>query len=129
MTPFKMSSCQSTVACIVDQYPPESTPNQSTPTICPPRIATALKIAAKSVIAIIPAQNRGEIILWIGFTAIISILESCSVAFIRPISAVNAEPALPANKSAATTGPSSLTRLRATRGPRLPSAPNFINVV
>jgi hypothetical protein len=42
-----------------------------------------------------------------GSTAIISRLEICSVAFIRPISAVNAEPARPANSKAVTTGPSS----------------------
>ena len=35
-----------------------------------------------------------------GSTAIISIPESCSVAFIKPISAVNAEPALPADREA-----------------------------
>ena len=50
----------------------------------------------------------------IGSTAIISIAESCSVAFIRPISAVIAEPARLANSSAATTGPSSRTSDSAT---------------
>lgn len=54
-----------------------------------------------------PAQKRGAITRRKGSTAIISRLESCSVAFIKPISAVNAEPARPANKSAVTTGPNS----------------------
>jgi len=35
------------------------------------------------------------------------------VAFIKPISAVNAEPARPANNNAATTGESSLTKVKA----------------
>ena len=68
---------------------------------------TALKIAASNGIDIKPARNRGATTRSIGLTAIISIPESCSVAFIRPISAVSAEPALPANNSAVTTGPSS----------------------
>jgi hypothetical protein len=42
---------------------------------------------------------------------------SCSVAFIRPISAVSAEPARPANSSAETTGPSSRTSDSATTTP------------
>ena len=44
----------------------------------------------------IPAQSRGEITRLSGSTPIISILDNCSVAFIKPISAVNAEPARPA---------------------------------
>src|SRR5437016_5275590 len=48
--------------------------------------------AAKSGIEITPPQKRGATTRATGSTAIISIAESCSVAFIRPISAVIAEP-------------------------------------
>ena len=58
-----------------------------------------------------------------GSTAIISKLLNCSVAFIRPISAVNADPARPAKSNAVTTGPSSRNSESATIGPKLPSAP------
>jgi flagellar biosynthesis GTPase FlhF len=54
-------------------------------------------------------QKRGATTRAIGSTAIISIAAICSVAFIRPISAVMAEPARLANNSAATTGPNSRT--------------------
>ena len=47
-----------------------------------------------------PPQNRGATTRASGSTAIISIAESCSVAFIRPISAVIALPARLANKQA-----------------------------
>ena len=45
-----------------------------------------------------------------GSTAIISMAEIWSVARINPSSEANAVPARPANSSAVTTGPSSLTR-------------------
>ena len=47
--------------------------------------------AASSGIEITPAQKRGATTRAIGSTAIISIAEICSVAFIRPISAVIAD--------------------------------------
>ena len=72
-----------------------------------------------------PAQNRGAMILPTGFTAIISIADNCSVAFIKPISAVIAVPALPANKSAVTTGPNSLTNASATKTPIASDEPYF----
>src|SRR3970040_2109085 len=49
--------------------------------------------AASSGIDSTPPQKRGATTRAIGSTAIISIAESCSVAFIRPISAVMALPA------------------------------------
>ena len=76
---------------------------------------------------ITPAQKRGAITRRKGSTAIISRLESCSVAFIKPISAVNAEPARPANKSAVTTGPNSRKRESATSCPKLVSAEKSTN--
>ena len=82
----------------------------------------AVKRSARIGIAIKPAQKRGAITRRNGSTAIISRLESCSVAFIKPISAVNAEPARPANKSAVTTGPNSRNKDSATSCPRLVSA-------
>ena len=72
---------------------------------------------------ITPAQKRGATTRAIGSTAIISIADSCSVAFIRPISAVIAEPARLANSSAATTGPSSRTSDSATSTPSADSEP------
>ncbi|CSB06167.1 Uncharacterised protein [Vibrio cholerae] len=45
------------------------------------------------------------------------------MAFIKPISAVKAEPARPANSSAVTTGPNSRSNDNATIWPRLVSAP------
>ncbi len=79
-------------------------------------------------ILIIPAQNRGPIILATGLTAIISMADSCSVAFMSPISAVMAVPARPANKSAVTTGPNSRTRARATKTPMASDDPYFSRV-
>ena len=52
-----------------------------------------------------------------GFTAIASIAFNCSVAFIRPISAVTDDPAREAKSNAATTGPSSRVSERATSTP------------
>ena len=108
---------------MIDQKLPESTPNQSTPTKCAPIIATAENINANSGILIKPAQKRGATIRFRGSIAIISRLDNCSVAFIKPISAVNALPARPANNKAVTTGPNSRNKLSATRGPKLSSAP------
>ncbi len=78
---------------------------------------TALNTAASRGIAIRPAQKRGASTRRTGSTAIISIAASCSPAFIRPISAVSAVPARPANSSAVTTGPSSRTSDSATSSP------------
>ena len=72
-----------------------------------------------------PPKKRGVRMRLTGSTAIISRPESCSVAFIRPISAVRAEPARPATSRAVTTGPSSRTREAATMTPRLCAAPNW----
>jgi hypothetical protein len=55
--------------------------------------------------------------------------DSCSVAFIRPISAVSAEPARPANSRAVTTGPSSRTSDSATTTPSDSSAPKSTRVL
>lgn len=60
-----------------------------------------------------------------GSTAIISKPDNCSVAFMRPISAVRAEPARPATRRAVTTGPNSRTSEAATMTPRLSEAPNW----
>ena len=72
-----------------------------------------------------PAQKRGATILATGLTAIISIADNCSVAFIKPISAVIAVPARPANNNAVTTGPSSRTNASATRTPMASEEPYF----
>ncbi|MOA47749.1 hypothetical protein D3C78_1704150 [compost metagenome] len=58
-----------------------------------------------------------------GSTPIISRLDSCSVDFMLPISAVSAEPARPANSSAVTTGPSSRSNVSATICPTACSEP------
>ncbi len=76
-----------------------------------------------------PARKRGATTRLIGSTAIISMPESCSVAFIRPISAVSAEPARPANSKAATTGPSSRTSDKATTCPAIPRRRNSTSVL
>ena len=68
---------------------------------------TKVKISVKIGKEITPAQNLGAITRRNGSTAIISSEVNCSVAFLRPISAVRAEPARPAKRSAATTGPNS----------------------
>jgi LysM repeat protein len=77
----------------------------------------------KKCMEINPARKRGAMIRFIGSIAIISIPDNCSVAFIKPISAVSAEPARPAKSKAATTGPSSLTNEAATITPKVSSAP------
>jgi hypothetical protein len=81
------------------------------------------KSAARSGIEMIPPQNRGATTRASGSTAIISIAESCSVAFISPISAVMALPARLAKSSPATTGPNSRTSDSATSTPSDSAAP------
>ena len=76
-----------------------------------------------------PARKRGAITRCTGSTAIISMPDNCSVAFIRPISAVSAEPARPANSSAVTTGPSSRTIDSDTTTPSDSSAPKSTSVL
>ena len=83
----------------------------------------ALKTAASSGMTMMPAQNRGARIRLTGSTAIISMTLICSPAFMSPISAVNAVPARPANKSALTTGPSSRTKLNVTSSPSASAEP------
>ena len=83
----------------------------------------AEKSTASSGIEITPAQNRGATTRAIGSTAIISMAAICSVAFIRPISAVIALPARLANRSPATTGPSSRTSESETRTPSASDEP------
>ena len=112
---------------MTDQKLPPSTPFQSTPTKEPPQIPIAVKITAKIGIETMPAQKRGEITRRNGSTAIISRLDNCSVAFINPISAVNAEPARPANNNAVTTGPNSRNKDNATNCPKLVSAAKSTN--
>ncbi|MNS56863.1 hypothetical protein D3C72_897360 [compost metagenome] len=89
---------------------------------------TAVKMAPRIGMAITPAQKRGASTRWIGFTAIISMADSCSPAFIKPISAVSDVPARPANSSAVTTGPSSRVRDSATSKPSDCSAPYVVRV-
>ena len=62
-----------------------------------------------------------------GSTAIISIADSCSVVFMRPISAVIALPARLANSRPATTGPSSRTSDRPTKMPSESPAPYLLS--
>ena len=62
-------------------------------------------------------------------TAIITIADNCSGAFIKPITAVIAVPARPANSSAVTTGPSSLTSDKATSTPMASEEPYFCKVL
>ena len=70
-----------------------------------------------------PAQKRGARMRRTGLTAIISIAASCSPAFIKPISAVKAVPARPANSKAVTTGPSSRSSDSATSKPSASAEP------
>ncbi|MNG11715.1 hypothetical protein D3C84_952730 [compost metagenome] len=70
-----------------------------------------------------PAHRRGAMMYLSGSTPIISRLDSCSVDFMLPISAVNAEPARPANSNAVTTGPNSRSRVSATICPTACSEP------
>src|SRR5690348_2688779 len=86
------------------------------------------KSAARSGIEITPAQKRGATTRAMGETAIMSIAESCSVTFMRPISAVIAEPARDAKRSPVTTGPSSRTSESATSTPIDSVAPYFCSV-
>ena len=72
-----------------------------------------------------PPQKRGATMRARGSTAIISMADSCSVVFMRPISAVTALPARLAKSSPATTGPSSRTSDRPTKTPSESPAPYF----
>ena len=90
---------------------------KTTPISQPPNTPIAENIAASNGMEMTPPQKRGATTRAIGFTAIMSIAFSCSVAFIRPISAVTEEPARDAKSNPATTGPSSRVRESATRMP------------
>ncbi|KAG1522242.1 hypothetical protein G6F51_014620 [Rhizopus arrhizus] len=79
--------------------------------------------AARMGMAMMPPHRRGPSTRRIGSTAMTSMADSCSPAFIRPISAVRDVPARPANSSAVTTGPSSRTSDRATSSPSASSDP------
>ena len=94
-----------------------------------PRIASALNRTVRSGIEITPAAKRGRAMRCIGSMAINSIASIWWVARIRPISAVMEVPARPANNRAATTGPSSRTRDRATTTPSDSSAPKSTRVL
>ena len=83
----------------------------------------ALKMAASNGIEMNAPQNVGLSTRAKGSTAIISIADSCSVAFMMPILAVMAEPARLANNSADTTGPSSRTSAKATSVPSASAEP------
>ena len=98
-------------------------PISFTPTRYAPKTPSVENSAASSGIEMIPPQNRGATTRASGSTAIISIAESCSVAFIRPISAVIALPARLAKSRPATTGPSSRTSDSATSTPSDSAAP------
>ncbi|MNE35965.1 hypothetical protein D3C80_1297540 [compost metagenome] len=76
-----------------------------------------------------PAHSRGATIYLSGSTPIISRLDSCSVDFMLPISAVNAEPARPANSKAVTTGPSSRNSVRAIICPTACSEPYLARIL
>ena len=65
----------------------------------------------------------GAITRLIGSTAITLMASSCSVAFIKPISAVMPEPAREANKIAHSTGPSSRSKDSATKEPKTLTEP------
>ena len=123
ITPFITSYSNSTAACICDQKAPSSTPITATVISQPPKMPIAENSAASSGIDSTPPQKRGATTRAIGLTAIMSIAFNCSVAFIRPISAVIAEPARLANKSAAITGPSSRSSDSATITPTASAEP------
>ena len=82
-----------------------------------------LNMAASNGIVMTPPKNRGTTTRSIGSTAIISIADSWSVARINPSSEANAVPARPANSSAVTTGPSSLTKPIAAAVPNASAEP------
>ena len=92
-------------------------------------MATATKRIVNSGSANQAPKKRGTPTCATGSIAIISIATSCSVVFIRPISAVIAEPARPAKSSALTTGPSSRNNDSATIVPSACSAPKRTIVV
>ncbi len=78
---------------------------------------------------IMPAIKRGLIMRLMGSTAIISMLANCSVAFIRPISAVKADPARPENNNAVKPGANSRTYDKEGKTPKEPSAPKSTKVI
>ena len=82
-----------------------------------------MKTAVSSGIEITPPRKRGTTTRRIGSTAMISMADSWSVARIRPISEASAVPARPANSSAVTTGPSSLSSASAAPVPSESSEP------
>ncbi|MNS97017.1 hypothetical protein D3C72_1313400 [compost metagenome] len=88
-----------------------------------------LNSAARMGIEITPAQKRGATTRATGSTAITLIASSCSVAFIRPISAVIALPERLANSSAASTGPSSRSSDSATSAPSASAEPKRDSVL
>ena len=108
---------------MLPQKAPVSMPISFTPTRYAPKMPSVENSAASSGIETTPPQNRGATTRASGSTAIISIAEICSVAFISPISAVIALPARLANRRPATTGPSSRTSDSATSTPSDSSAP------
>ncbi|MCY1285654.1 hypothetical protein D9M70_346070 [compost metagenome] len=91
--------------------------------MAPPQMPTTQKIRVSSGREMKPAHRRGAMMYLSGSTPIIDRLDSCSVDFMLPISAVSAEPARPANSSAVTTGPSSRSRVSATICPTACSEP------
>jgi DHA2 family multidrug resistance protein len=97
-------------------------------TVMPPKIPITLKMAASTGMDSTPAQKRGATTRAIGLTAITAMASSCSVAFIRPISAVMAEPLRLANSSAASTGPSSRSKDSATSAPSASAEPKRTRV-
>ncbi|MNJ44513.1 hypothetical protein D3C77_395680 [compost metagenome] len=90
---------------------------------------TTLKISASIGSEMKPAHKRGATMYLSGSTPIISRLESCSVDFMLPISAVSAEPARPANSNAVTTGPSSRSKVKATICPTACSEPYLVRML
>jgi hypothetical protein len=123
MMPLTMSRRKSTAACMLPQNAPLSMPISFTPTRYAPKMPSVENSAVRSGIDTSPPQNRGATTRASGSTAIISIADSCSVVFIRPISAVMALPARLAKSRPATTGPSSRTSDRATSTPSDSFAP------
>src|SRR5690606_271579 len=87
------------------------------------KMPTTLNTEVSRGTEITPAQKRGATTRDTGWMAIISMALSCSVVFIRPISAVTAEPARLEINSADSTGPSSRTRDRATTMPTMSPEP------
>jgi len=121
--PLPTSREMSTFDCMIDQKLAGSTPISSTAMSQAPRIPIAEYRMARMGIDTMPARKRGASTRPRGSTAISSIADNCSPAFIRPISAVSEVPARPANSNAVTTGPSSRTSDSATSRPSACSEP------